>query len=570
MGLPPVLEGDRRRLLGLLIANGTLQAAGAVATALLVHRGFDRLVLGAGGSGLHAPAALAAAFIAAILATSWLRWRAGVDAERLGQGYVHDMRMRLFRHATSLGGDGTRQMSNGAMMLRFVGDLTAIRNWVSLGLARLVVDGLGIAAALALLAIVDPVIAGAVTVSVLAAAAVALAIGPSLKGRTREARRRRARIAAIVNDRIARMNVVEAFGQEERELRRVQRASARLRASLIDRARVTSLLRSLSEASAAFASMCALLVGSLQVAAGRATPGAVVAAMVVAGLLAPRLRDLGRVFEYWNAAAVARDMQQRFLALRPVARPLRREGDRPVPGGASRIELRGVLSPPVFRGVSLAIEPGERVAIVGTSGSGKSTLLRLVGGIVEPAQGEVLLGGRDLRAYRWSELRRRVAMVSPELGLLRGSLRLNLAYGVRPVDDTELARVIELCQLQPLVARLERGLGTRLAGEGGGLSTGERTRVAIARALAARPGVLLLDETEAHLDRPGREALDALMQAFPGTIVFVTHDAALAGRADRVFETRHGGVTPRTPAQGAAMLRRPAADGGPAALRRAS
>ncbi|HET9578447.1 MAG TPA: ABC transporter ATP-binding protein [Usitatibacter sp.] len=568
MALPRVLEGERRGLFARLVLNGILQAAGAVATALLVHRGFDRLVLQGHAANVQAATALAAAFIAAILGTSWLRWRSGVDAERLGQDYVHAMRMRLFRHATTLGGDGTRQMSNGVMMLRFVGDLTAIRNWVSLGLARLIVDGLGIAIALAVLAVVHPVIAAAVTVSVLAAAAVALAIGPSLRGRTREARRRRGRIAAIVNDRIARMNVVEAFGQEERELRRVERASSRLYKALVDRAWIASLLRALSEASAAFASMCALLVGSLQVAAGRATPGAVVAAMVVSGLLAPRLRDLGRVFEYWNAAAVARDMQARFLALRPMARPVQRNGREAVPEGASRIELRHVGRPPVLADVSLAIEPGERVAVIGGSASGKSTLLRLIGGILQPAQGEVLLDGRDIRAYRWSELRCRVAMVSPELGLLRGSLRLNLTYGAGDVDEPALARVVALCQLQPLVARLERGLDTRLTGEGAGLSTGERTRVAIARALMARPSVLLLDETEAHLDRPAREALDALVESFPGTIVFVTHDPARVKRADRAFEARDGGVTELDVAQAVARLG--GTDHGGVGLRRVS
>ncbi|MGE5097122.1 MAG: ATP-binding cassette domain-containing protein [Betaproteobacteria bacterium] len=568
MALPRVLEGERRGLFARLVLNGILQAAGAVATALLVHRGFDRLVLQGHAANVQAATALAAAFIAAILGTSWLRWRSGVDAERLGQDYVHAMRMRLFRHATTLGGDGTRQMSNGVMMLRFVGDLTAIRNWVSLGLARLIVDGLGIAIALAVLAVVHPVIAAAVTVSVLAAAAVVLAIGPSLRGRTREARRRRGRIAAIVNDRIARMNVVEAFGQEERELRRVERASSRLYKALVDRAWIASLLRALSEASAAFASMCALLVGSLQVAEGRATPGAVVAAMVVSGLLAPRLRDLGRVFEYWNAAAVARDMQARFLALRPMARPVQRNGKETVPEGASRIELRHVARPPVLADVSLAIEPGERVAIIGGSASGKSTLLRLIGGILQPAQGEVLLDGRDIRTYRWSELRCRVAMVSPELGLLRGSLRLNLTYGAGEVDESALARVVALCQLQPLVTRLERGLDTRLTGEGAGLSTGERTRVAMARALMARPSVLLLDETEAHLDRPAREALDALVESFPGTIVFVTHDPARAKRADRAFEARDGGVAGLDVAQAVARLG--GTDHGGVGLRRVS
>lgn len=570
MALPAILAGGRSRLFAFLVANGVLQAAGAVATALLVRYGFDRLVMGAGALDLQAAGSLAAAFIAANLATSWLRWRGGVDAERLGQDYVHAVRMRLFRHATELGADGARQMSNGAMMLRFVGDLAAIRNWVSLGLARLVVGGLGIVLALVALTLVEPVIAGAVALSVLATAGVALAIGPKLRGSTREARRRRGRVAALVNDRIAHMNVVEAFGQERRELGRLRRASGGMRSALIERARVVSLLRAVSEASAGFASTCALLVGAVQVAAGHATPGAVVAAMVVAGLLAPRLSDLGRVFEYWNAATVARDMQARFLALQPGRRRARRGGDQALGEAASRIELRGVARAPLFADVSFAIEPGERVAIVGASGAGKSTLLRLIAGIIEPDEGSVLLGEKDIRVYRWGAVRKRIAMVSPELGLLRASLRLNLTYGAAGVGDEEIDRVLALCRLQPLVARLPRGLDTRLPSNGEGLSTGERTRIALARALLAGSRVLLLDETEAHLDRPAREALDALIESFPGTIVFATHDAAQVARAQRALSIVSCRVGEMTAAQAVSSTQPPRAVNDRADLRRVS
>lgn len=549
MPLPRILDGRRRGLFALLVGNGVLQAAGAVATALLVHYGFDRLVVGSGALDVRAAASLAAAFVAANLATSWLRWRGGVDAERLGQEYVHAVRQQLFRHATVLGADGARQMSNGGMMLRFVGDLSAIRNWVSLGLARLVVSGLGVGIALAALAFMEPMVAGAVAVSIAAAAAVALAIGPRLRGRTREARRRRGRVGALVNDRIVHMNVVEAFGQEERELRRVRKASALLRDALVARSRVASLLRALSEASAGLASTCALLVGALQVAAGHATPGAVVAAMVVAGLLAPRLGDLGRVFEYWNAAAVARAMQEKFLALHPIGRPAARPGDEPLPDGPLRLELRGVARSPVFADVSLAIEPGERVAVVGASGSGKSTLLRLLAGLLAPHEGAVLAHGEELRYYRPEALRAAIALVSPELGLLRASLRFNLAYGAPGADDCAIAAAVERCRLEPLVQRLPRGLDTRISSNGQGLSTGERMRIAIARALLAGPRVLLLDEAEAHLDRPAREALDALIDSFPGTVVFASHDPAQVARAQRALAIAAGRVREATLAE---------------------
>ena len=554
MALPPILSGRRRTLFAFLLANGAGQALVATATALLVQNGFDALVTSTAPPENANASLFAAGMLATILATAWLRWRAMLDGERLGQSYVHAVRMRLFRHITAIGADGARQMSRGALVLRFVGDLTAIRNWVSLGLSRLTVSGLATLLALAALAAVEPVIATAVGIAVAAAAAITLTIGPRLRARTREARRHRGRIAALINDRIAHLGVVESFGQEERETRRVRRASRKLRDALIDRARVVGLLRALAEASAGFASLCALVVGALQVAAGEATPGAVVAAMVVAGLLAPRLSDLGRVYEYWNAAAIAREKQLQVLRLQPVARSADWPGGKPLTTAVDRLELRSVRLEPVFRDVDLVIEAGERVAIIGPNGSGKSTLLRMLSGIVEPDAGEVCLGGEEIRTRRWSDVRKAFAMVAPDLSLLRGSLRLNLTYGARDATDAQIAKTLEACRLESLVERLPRGMDTRLSENGEGLSTGERARIAIARAVLARPQVLLLDEAEANLDRLAREALDHLIRTFPGTVVFITHDAARVAQADRILAIRPPRLEPVTLAEAIAEL----------------
>ena len=546
MSLPRILSGRRRMTFAALVANGIGQALIATVTALLVQRGFDSLVTAPADLDLATTTLLAGGMLVTILATAWLRWRAVLDGERLGQSYVHAVRMRLFRHITSIGAGGARQMSNGALMLRFVGDLTALRNWVSLGLSRLTVSALATLVALGALAIVEPVIAVTVGIAVAGAAAITFTMGPRLRAKTREARQHRGRIAALINDRIAHIGVVETFGQERREMRRVRRVSRKLRTALIDRARVIGLLRALSEASAGFASLCALLVGALQVSTGQATAGAVVAAMVVAGLLAPRLSDLGRVYEYWNGAAIAREKQLQVLRLQPAGRSLAWKGREPMPPAVERIELRNVSLGPVFADVDLAIQAAERVAIIGPNGAGKSTLLRVISGIVEPDEGTVYLGANDIRTRRWTDVRKAFAMVSPDLSLLRGSLRLNLTYGARGAGEAEIENALRACRLESLVERLPAGLDTRLSGNGNGLSTGERARIAIARAVLARPQVLLLDEAEANLDRPAREALDDLIDNFAGTVVFVTHDAARVARADRILAIRAHRVVPMT------------------------
>ena len=554
MDLPGVMTGDRRWLLAALVANGFAQACAAVAIALMVKHGFDRLVIAPAPASTWSIALLAVSMVAVVAATAWLRWRGNLDAERLGQGYVHAVRLCLFRHIVAIGAEGARQMSRGALMLRFVGDLTATRNWVSLGLSRLIVSGLATILALAAMVAIDPVIATVVGIAIVTSAALALIVGPQLGTRTREARYHRGRIATLISDRIAHLSVVEAFGQESREVRRLRRLSRQLRKAMIERARVVGLLRALSEASAGIASLCALVVGALQVGSGHASPGTVVAAMTVAGLLAPRLNDLGRVYEYWNVAAIAREKQLQVLGLGPVGRGLVRLGDEPLPE-ADRIQLRNLSYARLFESVDIDIAAGERIAVIGPNGSGKSTLLRIIAGIIEPDAGSVLLGGQDLQSRRWSDVRRAFAMVAPDLSLLRGSFRLNLTYGAGRVEEAELSRVLALCHLDPLLKRLPNGLDTRLAENGQGLSTGERARIAIARALLARPRILLLDEAEANLDRLARSALDTVIESFAGTVIYVTHDAGRADQADRILAIRSQGVAVMSTEAGMAELR---------------
>ncbi len=206
---------------------------------------------------------------------------------------------------------------------------------------------------------------------------------------------------------------------------------------------------------------------------------------------------------------------------------------------------------PALRRVSLAIRPGQRVAIVGGVGSGKSTLLWLVPRLLEPPPGAVLLDGTDVRALPISELRREVGLVPQGSFLFSATVRENIALARPDADESEVLEAAVAAGLEEDLGRLPDGLDTVVGERGVTLSGGQRQRVAIARALITKPRLLLLDDCLSAVDtRTERIILDALPRT---TLLFATHRLAAAELCDQICVLDNGGVLEAgTPAELAA------------------
>lgn len=540
--LPHVFIGRSRVLLLRLIGNGLGQALCTLATAFMVRYAFDTLLTPSAGRIGRPLLALGLGFAAAAAGLAWLRLTERVDAERLGQDYIHRTRTQAYRHLTALAPRALQRRSRGATMLRFVTDLNTLRNWISLGLARLAVAGITTVLTLIILATVNRVLALSVSgVLLLGALAVALQ-GSALQQSVREARRRRSRLAADLNDRIASMAVVQAFGQARREQRRAAKQSRNLKTAMIQQARAVGRVRAAAEAAVATSSAVVVLVGVLEVGGGRATPGTVVAALSIIGLLVPALRDLGRVFEYHRSAQVAREKLRDFLSTPTLVQELKGAPDlHPGPGQLAfeRVSLEGALY-----NVSATAEGGQVVAVAGHNGAGKSTLFELAARFIDPDEGRVLLDGQDLKGCSLASLRRAVSVVSPDLPLLRGTVTRNLRYRAPHASEEELARVWQLCRLDAVVSALPNGKDTKIRDGGSNLSAGQRQRLALARALLGGSRLLLLDEADANLDPEATEILDEVVQELRGrvTVLFITHRPARLEKADVVWQLEDGSL----------------------------
>lgn len=553
ISLPAIFAGNRRWLLARLIGNGILQAMMIIISMLLVRFAFNVLLNPEfDDPEIHmfeATEVWQIAFFAVGLLgctgfAAWLKYIERIDAERLGQEYVHRVRLSIFDRMKRFAPRSLGRRATGSSMLRFVGDLSAIRRWVSLGLARIVVSAIVTSISIGVLAYLDIYLAIGSIIILSLGLLWNLKLGPKMHKIVSESRRLRGRLAGNINEKIRSFIVIQAFNQQQRERRRFSKQSRLLRNAMVDRARASASMRVVNDGATALSMAAILSFGAFEVFHNMTSSGNVVAAMAVVGFLSNAFRDMGRVHEYLQTYRVSREKIIEFMQTKPL-----RGRSSKLPSlkiGQGDIELQNVRIREALHGISGTIPGGSKLAIIGDNGAGKSTLLQAIARLVNLDGGKILIDGQDIRRCNLASIRQAISIVSPDLPLLKGSVRYNLKYRAPEASDAELEEIKDLCELGPLLKLLPGGEDFRIREGGLNLSLGQRHKLAIARALLGKPAILVIDEMDANLDQQAVQVLAKVIATFAGTVLMVSRSKERLKLADSFWYLDAGKLIEQT------------------------
>lgn len=461
-------------------------------------------------------------------------------AEKVGYDVVRRLRLQMYAHLQGMTPLQVQGRSRGGLLLRFIGDLSMLRTWISRGLLGGLVALIVLVPTLLALVVLNYRI-GTTLIAVLAAgAAVSLANGRPVRRATRAMRRRRSLLISNLDEQLHSLSVVQVFGRSTGEYTRLSRQNESMNRSLYRVAELRGRLRGITSGVALLSVVAVLFVGLLEVRRGTASVGLVVAALVMSRLLVTPVRTLGLAHDYWHRAQISRQKVVDFL--RSSSRPLDPPELAQLQVRKGGLEFRDVTVRGALRGVTLTAEPGQLIAVTGPNGAGKSTLLKLVARLVEPTGGEILVDGQELTTTTPRSTFRKIGMVSPDLPLMRGTVRRNLLYSRPDADPAELHRVIFAAGLDGMLAELPGGLTTWVVEGGTNLSVGQRQRIALGRAMLGNPPILLLDEPTANLDVSSRATFRKVVARHHGTVLLITHDPDELALADQVWVLEGGQV----------------------------
>ncbi len=463
------------------------------------------------------------------------RWIQGSAAN----GFERSLRDDLYAHLQSLPASFHDRWHSGQLLSRAMADLSVIRRFVGFGLVFLIVNSVTFILVIALLVRLYAPLALVTALSILPLAVLSSRFKRKYKAVSRRVQDQQGDLTTLAEEAATGIRVIKAFGRAPLVAGQYAASAGRLRDSAVESVDLRATFWSLIDLVPNLTLASVLVFGALAVGRGALSLGGLVAFISLVLMLVWPMESLGSIIANAREADVA--AARIFEVFDTVPDIADRPGAVDLVGSSGHLHFEGVgfrypgSDEWALRGVDLAIEPGETLALVGTTGSGKTSLLNLVPRLYDASEGRILLDGYDIRDLTLPSLRRAVAVAFDDPLLFSASVRENLLLGWPDASDDDLETAVATAQAQ-FVHDLPWGLDTRVGEQGLSLSGGQRQRLALARAIVGRPTVLLLDDPLSSLDVHTEVLVERALAQVLGssTAVVAVHRPSTLALADRV------------------------------------
>jgi subfamily B ATP-binding cassette protein MsbA len=466
---------------------------------------------------------------------------------RLGHLVVRDIRNKMEDKVLALSPSFFVHERGGDVLSKVTNDVVLVRALLTDSVSAAIRDGIRAVVLLGVAFYLDSVLAG------IAFIAFPLAVYPVTRfaRRVRKLARRGqdgvGNLSSLLQQTILGSKVVQVFGREDYERERYEAENERLTLNFIKSEKVRSLTGPINEFTGAIAIVGVVMYGGYSVISGARSQGEFIAFLATLFLLYEPFKKLTKVF---NAAQQGLSGADRIFELldapiriqspmNPVSFPSSCQIDFDEVSFSYDATKRAALSD-----VSFSVPEGGRVALVGFSGAGKSTLVDLVPRFIDPLNGVVRIGGKDVRSLCLEELRSHIAMVGQHTFLFNDTIFNNIAYGKKGASRDEVERAAKAAFAASFIEDLPKGYETEV-GEGGfTLSGGERQRIAIARAILKDAPILILDEATSSLDNQAEREVQAALEALEKerTSLVIAHRLSTVQGADLIVVMEDGKI----------------------------
>jgi ABC-type multidrug transport system fused ATPase/permease subunit len=466
-------------------------------------------------------------------------------AQDLAWAATNDLRTDLTRHCIKLGPTFFKNHSAGAMIERIDGDVSQLANFFSRFIVSLVSNGLLMIGIVVALAFVDWRIGLALGVIPVVGLICYKPVSKLVVARAKALRQVQTEWGGLVEEYVKGREDIKACRAAHYVVRLLNAAHARLLKAACANSVVNTALWSVGVINYMTGYTVAMIGGAWLYFHNQATLGAVYLVFNYTIKLMMPVFTIG-----WQLQDMQRSIgsAERILDLFSVLPEVPEGRGTPLPEGALKVEFDGVsfeydAENPILHDVSFELPAGEILAVIGPTGSGKSTITRLIFRFYDPTKGTVRIGGVDSKEPMLSELRHRIALVSQDVQLFRGTLRENVTLFDPKVPDRVLLDAIDDLRISSWFETLPDGIDTHINGQDS-LSAGEAQLVAFLRVYLKKPGLLILDEVSSRMDPVTEARVQQAMQSLMRgrTVVVIAHRMEIVRSVDKVLTIYDGRV----------------------------